>query len=212
MAWLVRSAAIALLLAPLLALPAGRAYACSCGDPGSPAENMARADVVFSGRAVSPTGAPLLGLVEFEVYRVWKGEPYSTIVVLSSFSALCYFTFVGGEEYLVYAYTEERARGEGGTVLESTICSRTTNLEYAQDDIEALGPGRAPDPGMVAPDPRREAPLAPPVAGAGPASGAPVAGRSPGGPLAALALLAALAGAAGAWARVRRPPSQRRTP
>lgn len=212
MAWLVRLAAIALLLAPLLALPAERAYACSCGDPGSPTENMASADVVFSGRAVSPTADPLLGFVEFEVYRVWKGEPYSTIVVLSSFSALCYFTFVGGEEYLVDAYSGERARGEGGTVPESSICSRTTSLRYAQDDIEALGPGRGPDPGMVAPDPRREAPLAPPVAGAGPASGAPAVGRSPGGPLAALVLLAALAGAAGARAGVGRPPSHRRTP
>ena len=204
MTWLLRPAAAALLLLPLLALPAERAYACSCGDPGSPAENMTRADAVFSGRVVAPTDAPLYGSVEFEVYRVWKGTPYSTVFVVSGFSALCYFPFSGGQEYLVYG------EGSTGTVL-AGLCSRTTNLEYAQDDIAALGPGRPPDPGMVAPDPRRAVAPEPPVAGAGPASGPPAAGIAPGGPAAALILLATLALAAGARSVVARRPRGRST-
>ena len=59
------------------------------------------------------------------------------------------FTFVEGEEYIVYGHDSNYADG-GYTV---GICSRTALLGQAQADIDALGEGNAPQAGTGGPAP-----------------------------------------------------------
>ena len=61
----------------------------------------------------------------------------------------CGFTFVEGEEYIVYGHDSNYADG-GYTV---GICSRTALLGQAQADIDALGEGNAPQAGTGGPAP-----------------------------------------------------------
>ena len=57
--------------------------------------------------------------------------------------ASCGFTFVEGEEYVVYSK-------DGATV---SLCSRTRFIANAQEDIDELGEGEKPGPGSTGPTP-----------------------------------------------------------
>ena len=63
----------------------------------------------------------------------------------------CGFTFIEGEEYIVYGHDSNYA--DGGYT--SGICSRTALLGQAQADIDALGAGRAPQAGTGGPAPEQ---------------------------------------------------------
>lgn len=131
----------------------GQSYACSCAAPGSPSEEMATSVSVFMGRVVSvreferddgswsstdPT------TIEFAVSMVWKGPSYETMFLTTARSdASCGFSFVEGEEYVVYS-------GSGRTV---SLCSRTRSLPEARDDLIELGTGQAPAVGTISPAP-----------------------------------------------------------
>ena len=139
----------ALLLAPLLtvqlAMGAGRTHACSCVWP-TPDEAFERADAVFSGRVTSVD--EYFGPVAIRVDTVWKGSVTSTTSVSQYDGTSCsYGRFVEGEEYLVYAY--ERPHG----TLNVWTCSGTMQLGGAQEALQLLGEGRAPEPGIVEPAP-----------------------------------------------------------
>jgi hypothetical protein len=78
--------------------------------------------------------------VTFAVARNWKGSDQSTIVVNTpASSASCGVDFVQGLEYLVYA-----SENEG--ILQTNLCSRTTQLGAASEDLAVLGAGSAPVP------------------------------------------------------------------
>ena len=121
------------------------AFACSCRPPGPPAETLANATAVFSGRVTAvalpaDTGGPLPVQVTFAVAQTWKGTNRSTIVVNTpASSASCGVDFVQGQEYLVYALENE------GT-LQTNLCSRTAPLGSAGEDLAVLGAGGAPVP------------------------------------------------------------------
>ena len=132
----------------------GQSLACSCVRPGSPSEELAQSSSVFAGRAVSvrefhdPSTTTISSTdpttVEFEVTTVWKGPSYEAMYLTTArFGASCGFTFVEGEEYMVYSR-------DGSTV---SLCSRTSLLENAEADLNELGQGRAPQPGTTAPIP-----------------------------------------------------------
>jgi LPXTG-motif cell wall-anchored protein len=113
-------------------------YACSCIQPGPPAEALTNASAVFSGQVqtISAVGNSLQ--VTFTVKSVWKGTEQATIVVNTpTSSASCGVEFVQGQEYLVYA---DEAEGQ----LQTNLCSRTAQLAAAGEDIAALGDGKAP--------------------------------------------------------------------
>ncbi len=146
--WLLRLAAIALLLGLPPALMADSALACSCVE-SDPAEEFEWADVVVAGKAVSrgAIGAP----AKFQVSRVWKGGRYATRsidvggVIRDDGSVsinTCDPRFEQGEEYLVFALEEP-----GGT-LQTSRCG-VFLLEHAQAYLNALGAGEPPVPGMV---------------------------------------------------------------
>ena len=121
-------------------------HACSCIMPGTPSEELAKSAAVFAGKVVSvKEHEPFLKImqsstdptnVEFAVSEVWKGP----VGRISSFTtarsgASCGFTFVEGKEYIVYSR-------DGGTV---SLCSRTTLISDAEEDLDELGQGNPPD-------------------------------------------------------------------
>ena len=157
----VRVVSIALLVGVLWLLGnTGQAYACSCADPGSPTEALETSAAVFAGRVVSvdggfdPDEVPYSPedrtTVEFEVSAVWKGVVHERMYVTTRpDGASCGFAFVEGEEYIVYARDSAEVDGGYGVYL----CSRTAHLSQAQADIDALGPGEAPQAGTGGPAP-----------------------------------------------------------
>ncbi|MYB75835.1 MAG: hypothetical protein F4X83_01780 [Chloroflexi bacterium] len=136
-------------------LTAPQAHACSCGDFPTPAQAMAHAVKMFSGKVVAVHGGsgterePTLisgyVLVEFEVYTVWKGPAFATMFIETAWwSGSCGVEFYVGQEWLVISY-------DGDT---THPCSGTRHLELAQADVEALGAGQVPASGTT--EPRRQ--------------------------------------------------------
>jgi len=145
-------------LATLLA--AEEAAACSCLEPGPPAEALQQADAVFAGRVVAVERADqeVAGhhlqrrKVTLDVATVWKGcgdgEPLAEARRVVLWTGLgggdCGYDFEPDASYLVYAY----AAGDGEErFLTTGICSRTRRVEAAGDDLAALGaPKRSVEP------------------------------------------------------------------
>ena len=130
-------------------------YACDCDDPVSPSEELERSAAVFAGKVTSirdPDGPDVLDsenhlTIGFEVDTVWKGQAYETMYVTTSpAQSACGFEFVEGEEYIVYSH-------DGSSTY---LCTRTRLLSAAQEDLEALGDGSAPQPGTSAPMPEAQ--------------------------------------------------------
>ena len=132
-----------MLLALLTAVQPGCVYACSCLPPGPPEQALAESGAVFSGTVTAVARPANVGgntpvRVTFTVARVWKGPEQVTMIINTpDSSASCGVEFVENGEYLVYARNVE------GT-FQATLCSRTTQLANAGEDIAALGEGTAP--------------------------------------------------------------------
>ncbi len=76
--------------------------------------------------------------VEFAVDEVWKGEPTANAEIRThADEATCGYPFEEGVAYLVYAGRSEDA-------LTTGLCSRTSPVEAADEDLEGLGAGTAP--------------------------------------------------------------------
>ena len=138
----------------------GQVHACKCAQPGTPSEELEKFSAVFAGRAVSiqhsydPKAASVSPedrtTIGFEVSAVWKGTVHEDMYITTPpTGGSCGFTFVEGEEYIVYGHDSNYADG-GYTV---GICSRTALLGQAQADIDALGEGNAPQAGTGGPAP-----------------------------------------------------------
>jgi hypothetical protein len=141
---------VAASLGLLLARPAP-AWACSCIMPGSPADAFNQADAVFVGTVTGVRNAappdwlfPILQRVpgyefpmdntrvSFQVMNAWKGLTENSVVVRTGQGdADCGFTFAPGGQYLVYTFEHE---GEQFT----NICSRTSDVAYATEDLNYL--------------------------------------------------------------------------
>ncbi len=165
------SAASALLLAALtvsLATGAGRAHACSCAEPPPPLEALEEAAAVFSGTVVSfetyefevdfgSDRSESFWSVEFEVGTVWNGPVASTTFVYVWHGPACgYGNFEVGEDFLVYADRRDFPGVDADTLFVS-FCSRTRPLESAGDDLDQLGEGQVPEPGIAGADPASSA-------------------------------------------------------
>lgn len=151
----LRVVSIAILVGVLWLLGnTGQAYACSCAEPGSPAEELDIAAAVFVGRVVSvqhsfdPDAASYSHgdrtTVGLEVSAVWKGVVHQRMYVTTPpTGGSCGFAFVEGEEYVVYAHESADAAGR----YRVNICSRTSLLAQAQADLDGLGASHAPQAG-----------------------------------------------------------------
>ena len=135
-------------------------HACSCLQPGTPSEELGKFSAVFAGKVVSiqhsydPNAASVSPedrtTIGFEVSTVWKGAVQEDMhITTPPTGGSCGFTFIEGEEYIVYAY--DSAYADGGYTV--GICSRTALLDQAQADIDALGEGNAPQAGTGGPAP-----------------------------------------------------------
>ena len=123
------------------------ASACSCLQT-SIADAFAGADVVFTGRVVSiRLGNPLEPgvtstahpvLIALDVSGYWKGPVSRVITVTTPRSETsCGFTFERGRDYLVYGHKE-------GAALTTSLCSRTSSVTKAADDLMTLGVAKVP--------------------------------------------------------------------
>jgi len=138
--------------AALIAAQPTCAYACSCRPPGTPAEERDQADAVFLGTVVD-VKAPnevLMGggdavAVTFKTATVWKGKITQRLVLTTpGSSASCGVGFEAGKDYIVYARISDGA-------LSTTLCSRTSPVENAADDIAILGQGQTPEANLQTP-------------------------------------------------------------
>lgn len=147
-----RFAAIVLLAGLCFLVTTELTHACSCGDFPTPAQAMAQASKIFSGKVVAvhggsgthrePTLISGFVLVEFEVYTVWKGPAFATMFIETAWwSGSCGVEFYVGQEWLVISYDGESTHPCGGT----------RHLELAQADVVALGAGQVPVSGTTEP-------------------------------------------------------------
>ena len=138
----------------------GPVYACSCVAPGTPLEELEQFSAVFAGRVVSvvhsydPEGRIVTpddrSTIGFAVSSVWKGTVHEDMYITTPpTGGACGFTFVEGEEYIVYAYDSNY--DDGGYT--TGICTRTGLLGNAEEDLDAFGTGQAPLPGTGGPPP-----------------------------------------------------------
>ncbi len=131
----VKMLTCALALLCLFSLAAPSAHACECGVNARPRKEMKKSDAVFAGEVVEAGVGGSSNRYKFRVERYWKGvkEEY---VVISVGYGLCAGPFAVGQKWLIYAFEDER---EG---LMSDVCTRTTPLAQAADDLKALGKGK----------------------------------------------------------------------
>ena len=114
------------------------AFACSCIPPRTPTESLNESAAVFSGEVIDISENGYVEeqygyKVKFDVERSWKGDSVETLSVLTGYGGGdCGYGFEIGEKYLVYAYSSEGS-------LNANICSRTTPLANAQEDLDTLG-------------------------------------------------------------------------
>jgi hypothetical protein len=114
------------------------AFACSCIPPRTPTESLYESATVFAGEVVDISENEDVGeqygyKVKFDFERSWKGDSVETLTVLTGYGGGdCGYGFEIGEKYLVYAYSSKGS-------LNANICSRTTPLANAQEDLDALG-------------------------------------------------------------------------
>lgn len=134
---------LCLFLAAALAFGTEAGLACTCAPSKGPAEELERADAVFSGKVIEVRrhgqGSAIFARVEavLRVERVWKGAGGPAVSVFTgSHSAACGYGFKRGRTYLVYAHKDAEGR------LSTGICGRTRRLKDAGGDLKVLGPGR----------------------------------------------------------------------
>ena len=144
---------------------ASSAIACQCGATDPPALALKSSSSVFSGQAVAVNDqygvfrrlGDRLGVskpdassyeehlrrygfeITFEVSSVWKGPVKKRLTVFTGRGGGdCGIPFAVGGRYLVYADSS------AGTLLYTSIWTRTNLLASASSDLVALGKGTAP--------------------------------------------------------------------
>jgi hypothetical protein len=143
-------ASLALTVLGVVVLLPDCASACSCAIFGSQKERVERAlsssEAVFSGEVAAierDQKGPFGGVdeVSFRVSEVWKGPERETLELTTpSQGGACGYPFEEGQEYLVYADGK-------GEPFDTSICSGTTQLSKADEDLTVLGNGEKPTDG-----------------------------------------------------------------
>ena len=149
----------------LLHMSFRQAHAYSCPPRPPMIGALESADSAFVGKVISidsqqikSDGRPTFeDIMEFETSRVWRGEPYETMFVRTTWvlppssdgPPICLRPlFTRGVEYIVFVW-------EGETHLSTN--SSTQELRHApKDQIKTLGVGKTPVLGSVSPIPDRE--------------------------------------------------------
>jgi len=122
------------------------AYACSCRQPDPPCAHYGAASAIFLGRVVGSAerkSAPDehgnktvfdVGTIRFLIQENFKGAPgYEVEIHSGTGGGDCGYWFLRNESYLVYAY-----RSKDDNKLYTNICTRTTHLTQADEDLAYL--------------------------------------------------------------------------
>ena len=129
----------------VLTIVATETFACSCRQKSSVCNAFGDANAVFIGKVIEGNSVERMSdmlkagtkdlTFTFKVSRSFVGaKADQTIQIHTGFGfGDCGFPFEKGEEYIVYAYQ----RGDS-KVLSTGICTRTTHISRAQDDIDGL--------------------------------------------------------------------------
>ncbi len=123
------------------------ASACKCAELPNVEAEFESSKAVFSGKVADirekrSLKGYLYKSVLFEVTNTWKGVNQSQIIITTGQGGGdCGIDFKEGEEYLVYA-KDSTLYGRKSFV--STICDRTNEWRFSQEDLKILGEGRAP--------------------------------------------------------------------
>jgi len=104
----------------------------------SPAEGLSSSRAVFAAVVtdIQPNTATRFGGLEvtLRVEQVWKGAPEETTKVhTAGTGAACGYPFVEGKTYLVYVVHDD------ADPMRVSLCSRTTPLDKAKEDLDFLG-------------------------------------------------------------------------
>ena len=104
----------------------------------TPAEGLSSSYAVFTGEVtdMERNTATKFGGVEITlgVKKVWKGDIGAQVQVRTAgSSAACGYSFVKGETYLVYADRD------GADPMRVSLCSRTSLVASAHEDLDFLG-------------------------------------------------------------------------
>ncbi|TBL79473.1 hypothetical protein [Paenibacillus thalictri] len=137
-----------LVLSIMMSFKPSTVYACSCAQPQDVAAQFNRSQAVFSGRVLEfkeqrHLNGSLTKAALFEVSHIWKGGSESKITIhTGTGGGDCGFKFEKNKEYLVYAQPSTMYGGK--ELLVTILCDRTNVLSQAQEDLAALGEGKAP--------------------------------------------------------------------
>lgn len=112
--------------------------ACSCAPPRDAKTSLELSKAVFKGKVIEISKFGKFKLkVRFDVEKNWKGPLNKQIeVITESTGASCGYNFVENENYIVYAHKDDP--------LLVSLCSRTTRLVNAGEDLNDLGEGQLP--------------------------------------------------------------------
>lgn len=119
-------------------LQISQSFACSCMAPGNPIDELNKSDLVFQATVEEITDVDAQrefwkrNKIDFSVDGIWKGSLDKPVYTQQS-SAACGFNFQKWWKYVVYAWEDNENNS-----YNVNICSRTTTLENASDDISAL--------------------------------------------------------------------------
>ncbi len=116
-------------------------FACSCADPGTPAEALAQSELVFRGTVtwIDREDDERWVAVQFNVETVWKGSGAEAITLTTpADTAACGYPFEEGVEYVVYSWNGD----------DVGRCSRTAPVAFAGEDFAVLASG-APTGGVT---------------------------------------------------------------
>src|SRR5215470_662562 len=121
------------------------AFPCSCAEPGLPCNDYGEAAVIFLGRVVGSAERRTIadekgnkivydvGTIRFLVQENYKGAPgYEVEIHSGTGGGDCGYWFLRNESYVVYAY------GDPQTGLSTNICTRTSHVSQAGEDLEFL--------------------------------------------------------------------------
>lgn len=138
--WLLASLALT-----MLSIATTEGIACSCTEKSSVCNAFGDAKAVFIGKVVEGSSVERMSdmlkagtkdlTFTFEVSRGFVGaKADQTVQVHTGFGfGDCGFPFEKGEEYIVYAYQYGDSK-----VLSTGICTRTTHISRAEEDISGL--------------------------------------------------------------------------
>ena len=122
------------LCAAFLILSVSDVSACSCVKPKPVEEVYEYTDAIFSGKIISTKlHGKYARRIIVKVEKSWKGKLPKTVTISTiAVGSMCGYSFTVGKRYLIYA------GGDKMTDLSTDICTRTSLLSQAKEDVEIL--------------------------------------------------------------------------